>query len=329
MPFPGAVGIFFISAARYAVPFFFMISGYTLFRYIELPSYTAKVCSRVKRNLFMALTGLVVYYAIDVLKCLMKGEGILAFTARYFEPKNLLLFLFANVVPPGSGSIVWFLFALIYAYLIKLLIQPKRKNVYTVAGWSLLAMLVANVAKVYFTAFPTELFGVDLSSYWLYGNWLFVGLPCVNIGLALAKLFEEYSESLQKRRKHCWLAMAVCLLLNFAFCLYLDRKYGMYLSYTPFTLLIDAIIFLLSTKDFVSERNALSWIGKNLAGDIYLWHHTQIFISNFVITMLGIGGSAVAEWGQPVLVICMTLVLCTGLYFLKCRIESKVSTHAQ
>lgn len=329
MPFPGVVGIFFISAARYAVPFFYMISGYTLYRYLEMPSYTAKVRSRIKRNMIMALTGLAVYFAIDVLKCLMKCESILAFTARIFEPKNLLLFLFANVVPPGSGGIVWFLFALIYAYLIKLLIQPKRKNVYTVAGRSLLAMLIANVAKVYFVAFPTELLGVDLSSYWLYGNWLIIGLPCVNIGLALAKLFEEYCEGLQMWRKYCWLTMAVCLLLNFALCLYLDRKYGMYLSYTPFTLLIDAIIFLLSTKDFIGERSIISWIGQNLASNVYLWHETQLFVSNFAITTLGLTGSTLVAWGQPFLVIGMTLTLCIGLYFMKSKIKSKISIQAQ
>ena len=46
-PFPGTLGIIFSSAGRFAVPFFFMISGFSLFDYLGTPLF----CTKIKKKI--------------------------------------------------------------------------------------------------------------------------------------------------------------------------------------------------------------------------------------------------------------------------------------
>lgn len=328
-PFPGATGIFFISIARFAVPFFFMISGYTLYRYCETEKFNQKIKERILRNLRTAGIGLAVYFLIDIVKCVLQSKSVFQFITRIFEIRNLALFVGFNVIPPGSGGIVWFVFALIYAYLAILLFKPQKKHVQTM-GWAALTwMLVLCAAKVFFTAKPMSLFGLDLSSYWLYGNWYGIGLPSVLLGMMTAQLVDERPEWIRKIRKFALPLAVLCVLPNFALCLFLDKSLSMYLSYTPFTLVMDFMVFVASTDDRIGQRNLMAVIGNRLSSDIYLWHHTQIFIFNYVILFLGLSGSVLDTWIKPFAIILMATALSTMLCFIKTkRTIKKQATNA-
>ena len=308
IPFPGTVGTFFVSLARFAVPLFYMISGYTLYRYIEGNKYKSKVADRIKKNSIVTGTALLAYLFVDIAKCILQHESISEYLSDMVEIENILLFLIVGIIPISSGKVLWFIYGLVYVYVIMYVIPPQKKHVYRNAVISSVIMVLFSMAKVIFTAYPVTLAGINLSEYWIYGNWAVIGFTSVTIGIAIAKFVEEYPEKIKTLCFYSPIIGFLCIVINFIVCFKLDLKYGMYLSYTIFTLILDLLIFVISANDFMSHGNPIVIFGKKHSRNVYLWHPIFVSLTNYAVILLKLQNTWLEAWIQPFTVIVATII---------------------
>ena len=115
-PFPGNVGTVLSQIGISGVIFFFLISGYSA--YDKDDSVACKnLLKRLKRNLIVTLIILAIYFIFSILENLVSGT-IIEFFDNFKNP-----WLFPRMIALGDFSFIygdplWFLVALIYAYLI-------------------------------------------------------------------------------------------------------------------------------------------------------------------------------------------------------------------
>lgn len=314
IPFPGIVGVFFVSLARFAVPLFYMVSGYTLYQYIETNTYKTKVLKRIKKNAWITIVGILVYFLFDIAKCILRHESISEYLIGIVAPDKLLMFLFVGIIPIDSAQILWFIYGLVCIYVLLYFFMPRKKNVYRNAIISLIVMISFFVGKIVCTAFKIHIWGIDFSKDYIYGNWIVIGLTSVTIGIALKKFVDDYPSIIKRVRRFFPTITIICIILNFILCYTLDRLFGMYLSYTVFTLILDFWVFILATDDRMSPNNIMSVIGNNHSRNIYLWHPIFISITNYLLIFLGLDGTTIARWGQPIVVIAATIMFSGILY---------------
>lgn len=174
--FPGDFGIAVKAVARFAVPFFFLCSGY--FLYGNTPE---KICQKTWRIAKLLLFAVLVYVCADVCNYAVAQdfEGLQSYFLSFIAPKklrNLILFNDSLV-----GAHLWYLFATVYVYGIYYFIEkhrlPDSLTVTASAALLVLHLLIWHAFLVF--EITTESF--------LVRNFLFVGFPFVSLGRVLKK----------------------------------------------------------------------------------------------------------------------------------------------
>ena len=174
--FSGLTGDIVDALARFAVPVFFMISGYFAYS-----NSTEKLISKMKNIIKIYFLGAVIYICFyGILALYDVGiKGAMWYCILYFNPMSIVKFIVFNV--PRSSEHLWFLVALIYVYgLHYFVVKWKIKDcVYLWIGVVLLAIHL--------------LLGVGLSSIGIVippcviRNFLFMGYPFYCIGMLIRK----------------------------------------------------------------------------------------------------------------------------------------------
>ena len=162
-----------MAIARYAVPFFYLISGY--FLYDPSDDTTARI-KRIKRSLLKAarltLVMFVLYAVLNCIACLIKSINPFYWLYSKMNTKVFLEFIILN----HTGficPIIWYLLALIYALAVLLLIVKYKKV--NLAYFLIPVLLVINL-----------FIGHILKLEWFYqGNWLFTALPFILSGMLI------------------------------------------------------------------------------------------------------------------------------------------------
>ncbi len=322
--FPGVWGVFFESLGRIAVPLFFMVSGYSLYYYLGTPGYKQKLRKRIGRIFRITVTALVIYFVLDLLKNVITHDSNAAFLAGLVQPLNIAKFVLLGVMPPSSGGVLWFMMALLYVYCLKYLLpEPSKDSLYRSALTAFLFMLLLNGLKIFFSVYPHSVCGLDLSSSWLYGNWLAIGLPSVVIGTGAARYIEEHKDSFAGKAVPMLWAIALLMLLNFALAYIVDKAPGIYLSYSLFTLAADLLVFALPA-DTVTRDNSLVLLGKYHCLNVYLWHPVFITVVTVAFGILGLSNSDAAAFAKPVLVAAGAIILSLIIFILGKSFNKKV-----
>ena len=174
--FSGLAGDIVEALARFAVPVFFMVSGYFAYS-----NSIEKIISKMKNIIKIYFWGAVIYICFyGILALYDVGiKGAMWYCILYFNPVLIVKFIVFNV--PRSSEHLWFLVALIYVYgLHYFVVKWKIKDcVYLWIGVVLLAIHL--------------LLGVGLSSMGIVippcviRNFLFMGYPFYCIGMLIRK----------------------------------------------------------------------------------------------------------------------------------------------
>ena len=138
--FPGQAGLLGKVMARCAVPFFFMEYGY--FCYYQNCNASKRILSKILHIMKLFAVSVVFYF---IWECFMKawnGErvwtcfnGLLCFVFLFFVSTEHLKEFFVYISTSPVRAHLWFLPALIYCYLLALLIEKwrMRKAAYCMA----------------------------------------------------------------------------------------------------------------------------------------------------------------------------------------------------
>lgn len=166
--FPNPFGLYVAAIARFAVPFFLMVSGYYAFKADEADALRV-ARRRLASTAKLTLAGTLFYAASNTLRQLILGQSALSWISPLFTPEGIFNFFVFNRAVVLS-SVMYYLFMLLYVYGIFLLIIKTRT---LRAAYALVPVLLFACVAL------DEFFGLP----WYYsGNFLLTGLPFFLLG---------------------------------------------------------------------------------------------------------------------------------------------------
>lgn len=182
--FQDGVGIYFDAFARFAVPLFFVVSGFYSYQ-ISL----SKIKKRIMNLVYLSLFSTLVYTAFNIARLIVAGNvaGISSYFGKYLNA-NVLIRLFVFNIPISSEHL-WFLFALIYVYVIFYLVTKYKISVGLFLGASALLLFTHILLGEFSLAI-----NVDYPAF-VVRNFIFMGVPFFSLGLIAKKYAQKITQT--------------------------------------------------------------------------------------------------------------------------------------
>lgn len=294
--FPGFTGDAIWRLAQFAVPIFFMTSGYFAYNTDrELVNIVLK--RRSRRILWLSIWTSLLYFVLtngyNVIKngCLQWGTSANLFSST-------LKFIVFQDVDFSGGFHLWFLWALFWSYIILLLINYF--DLLEVAHKSLLLLLVMNVV---------------LSSLRLYYGWswhstgnVLTAIMWVLIGTYIAR--NRYRMNISNKKLILYAVLGAIWSLT----LLLKMTY----DFSQIGIIIFAVsLFLLAVNNpNISVGGSIEKIGRKYSLDIYIFHILVAMIFTKMLIYVG-DDLFYIMWLKPIMVV-------VGTFFVA-KIREKIS----
>ncbi len=313
--FPGKAGEILDALARFAVPFFFALSGrFLLGLKDETPPDIRKKTGRTLGKI-LAVTAKVylIYTIFSLIYHLINKESIAYwFTSKYNpeEAKWFLLFNSGRFIYDGSYTFdhLWYLFALIYVLILIYIFAPVLRKWYK--GLIVILLFFLYFGEALQTYYPIRPFGINICTWYVMRNWLFVGMPFVLIGILFSdyvqgkkkKLGEdEYEKMLMRFKSMGLMLLGTGILLTIVE----NSIWGKKEVYIGSLLMVGGILFL---SESLKTGLGIIWkIGKRAASNIYFYHVLIIAIFDFMVAM-GVF-MPLPMWAKPLLIMAVCILL--------------------
>lgn len=252
-----------IHFARFAVPFFFIITGF----FVRFDN--SKLKSYIKKLFFLCVKGIIVYGILNIF-VKVKSKEFLAWIFALTDYKILFKITILNWVTPllGVGHL-WFVFADLYAlgllYILYEIISKKQADM-ILYGWSFLSFGLIFSLQIY-----SEISNTNIESiYWR--NFLFFAIPCLTVG----HLIRENNNFLLRINQYSVYIFGGIISIFILETVFFEKEYEFYVS----SLLIAIYCFAIAVNK--PNINILNHMGKNLSGDIYFYHYLFIVLINIL-----------------------------------------------
>lgn len=176
VPFYGRIDDVVDALARFAVPFFFLVSGFYSYGITR-----DKIKRRIAHILFLLVFAVSIHIIYNASCLLIKQDyhGLVQYFGRYLNPKNMLKLLLFN--RSLSASHLWYLYAILYIYIIRYfttLFGIRDKLFWVVSVLGLCLHL--------FTGEFLSALGIVIPNY-LIRNFAFMGIPFFGLGMLANK----------------------------------------------------------------------------------------------------------------------------------------------
>lgn len=286
--FPGKLGIIVQAVSRFCVPFFFMVSGYFCFygKGAEEKSVKQKLKPIIKLTILAVILNL-----CWVIAGVFRGSQNINVSI-----KDIVVFIFFNT-PFILISSYWFLFALIYDYLLYMIV--KKYNLYKLAYIMIPVLLVCYVIL----AQGLHIAGIRIPGY-LYKNFLIEGFPFFMLG--------HFLHSRQDKINIKNSVLLIMIILFSALCLLerdlLGRDFGVNICSIPQVI----AIFIFGMVNPLKGSGVLQRIGKSDSMYVYVFHPVVYRVLEVLYHVLGISESSIALYLMPIVTILSSLVLAEG-----------------
>ena len=173
--FYGKMGIVVDALARFAVPFFFLVSGYYSYK-IPLE----KIKKRIKKLLVLLITSAVCYTIFEIVKLLKYNpDELVVFLNKYTDIGTYLNLLAFNV--PVSSGHLWYFLAIIYVYIIFYFVTKFHIKAHVIFITSLFLLLLHVILGE-----GLSVFGI-ITPIPYVRNFLLMGVPFFALGLFVNK----------------------------------------------------------------------------------------------------------------------------------------------
>ena len=279
----------FQSCARFAVPLFFMISGY----YAESKKHTQKAIHMAK----ICLGASVYWILFRYLMCFVGGnkQDLISLTIELFAPASWIRLLIFNDDP--YIQLLWFLFSLLYCYLIFGFFRGIGKLnilISLILPCLCLHFLIGNIIA------PLGVIDIDLAYY--RNAWL-MGIPLFMIGYVLRKKRQAILGRLDK-----WINVPniiICFLISIVEWCITGYRCQMHVG----SIFAAALIVLYAEK--YPERHCfkpISIIGEKYSLYIYILHYSVYLCLDKAGEISGINKNIVFKCIQPILVIFLSIM---------------------
>jgi hypothetical protein len=290
--FPDPVGLYVTALARFAVPFFFAVSGRFL---LADAGSTVEIRDRVLRSLkkLLKITALVylIYQLYSVIYHIGIGVSLSDVISDRFNIgsfKRFLLFNSGKIIYDDSYAFdhMWYLFAMIYVLIFIFAFAPVLRKGYRAV------MIILMLCLHFFTFMQgireIRILGISFTTWYVTRSWLFTGIPYVLLGILWGDIVgriradripEEYG-----RIAALWKIPGICFLTTgiLSTCVeaYLMGGKDIYMG----SLLMVLGILLLS--EAYAEKGTVIWkIGKSASSNIYFYHVLILAVLNLAADM--------------------------------------------
>ncbi len=318
--FPGRFGEAMDALARFAVPYFFAVTGRFLLANTDTDTkeIRKKTCKTLKKAVLITAKVYVIYLIFSAIYHLSIDVSLSEWFASKFNKAEMLNFIIFNsgkLIYDGSYTFdhMWYLFALIYVLVLIIIFAPVLRKWYK---WlSALLLFLLYFGELLQTYYPIRPFGINICTWFVLRNWLLVGLPFVLVGIVFADYitdkrissseadFKEWQRRLMPRA--AWGLVIGCI-LSVAERMYFDKKE----VHLGSLIMVVSILFL--SECGISFGKHIWRIGKEASGFIYFYHVLFIAIIDF-LALKGILPYP-PMWLKPLLVM---FVFVAGYYLIK------------
>ena len=278
-PFPGTFGVIVSALARFAVPFYLMVSGYYACRETD-GAMLAAAKKQLRSTAKLTLTGTIFYAVCNTLRDTLSGGHPLAWFFSLLNATALRRLLIFNRAIFLS-SVMYYLFMLLYVYILYILIIRVRAMRFAYAA--ILPLLSTGVVLNEFMVAP-----------WYHtGNWLLTGLPFFLLG--------HYIAAKKPRIAHPeWFILPGALLL----CLETRLNTEIYVSLGS---LILSVSILLTCLAHPKARVPESLVRFGRSGSVVLFI-IHCAVRDFVKLALP-SGFPLYAWALPLMVLALSIAL--------------------
>ncbi|MBO4878053.1 MAG: acyltransferase [Ruminococcus sp.] len=290
--FPGAFGKCMSTIGSCGVMLFFMISGYHAYGTRE--KMCPKLMKRFRRNLLITVIALLIYFAVEACSHISQPHDLERWLRNFTKPKLYLDMFIFNELEIINADPLWFMIALLYAYLI---------------FWLMYRLKLERFAKYAMPLFILLRIGLETYKYYTDGDWricsnVFVAaLPLMLLGYCIA---EKKEKLLRIPAAAAAISGIVMLILLFILVIKDPFRYNISQIF-KLAVVVSALLFSLK-KPALRIFPPLCALGGKYSLHVYLWHMPVIVLLYPLCVKLGVS-ERFYEWYLPVIVAAVSIVL--------------------
>lgn len=307
--FPGKMGFAVRQISRFAVPSFFLISGF----FFRSPKSQLATTARKLRHAMLLFLG-AMFFLLALSALGIGGISLRAYVHGFLRLPDLLRFFISNA--PYQWPHLWFLGALVYIYLFALLWFGDGRRLQTAGplGVVLLACMTAFQEFAEWLPFNPILpiSGIQIPFFVLF---IFRGLPFFLLGIWL-RTQEDSLHMLQMPS----FANTV-LVIGGAILAILEAKWTVGSQFYIGNYLMISGMFLWAVRNPSSGYHPLVFVGRNLSMPVYIVHITAARWIGGVLLLAGIEDNPAVHWAMPIFVLCLSLALATIFHVARTRLH--------
>lgn len=300
IPFKGEFGKYFTAISRFAVPIFFIISGFFYQQTVKKGNENKQIIKILK----LCIIANFIYLVYRIIMLTLNDDNILSWLQKTFSFKNFLEFIFLNESPLAVH--LWYLNAFLYVLIIMKFINKynKYKLLYFITPLLLIFDLILGKYSL--------LFFQQNIPYLYVRNFLFVGLPYFAIGIYINNIMNKYPLNIRVSKIRNLLIIFIVLfcvttilerfiLVQFG----INAKRDHYISTTFLAISLFLYFVGITNKNKNRFINYIAELGKNYSTNIYIFHYMIIGIFNKLFN-----DSIIYDYLGPIIVFISTLILC-------------------
>ena len=289
--FPGAFGEYVVVLSHFASPIFFITAGY--FAIHTTAAKTKKSIKKMCRYILFA-------YVLNFLRLILlpREPSVFshAFWGSIFSIRHLSFFVLLN--ESYISGVVWFLFAMLYCYLFRLLLRRQ-----TLIKLSYFCTFVTIIIPILTLINHNQ--WINVNNVWLRG------IPFFAIG-GYIRLYIESGKPPISRLNSLLLAMIGVILISIS---YVTKSQLWHLG----TLFLSPSLYYIATQSNV-KKNFLCPLGYKYSFMVYIMHPVVINVYDYYRPTIGL----MESWLRPICIIILTIIVSLLYYFIKDNIKALV-----
>lgn len=288
--FPGETGKAISYLFKFAVPCFFMISGYFLYAN-DANKVRERCLRRFTKNLKLLLWATVLYAGIDIFRLANEGSfSLLNWLTTNFSLPELLPKIFLGSFFNGT---MWYLHALLWSYICIYLLSKIAKL--QRLHWLAFALLFLHlIVRLYARTQGFEWFTPKY-----FSNFAGFGVPFILIGYTLAAHYEKLNTFKDSQ------------LLGLAAIGFVMQYAEYYVFKQPMDIFLGSILFSIGLFAFALKHptqkfsQSLNYIGEELSLTIYIEHIAVLWLMGLFITF----DSVWLQWIHPIVAVLICILV--------------------
>ena len=293
--FPGIAGKLIYGPARFAVPFFFMVSGYYVYSE-DREKVINGLPRKIKHIALLLIETELIYLVWHIIQNAIGGGwgSVETWFSDTFSVSKLIRFLIFQTTPIGDVS--WFLVALLICYL----------ATYGIAYfnlWGITAVFIPILLGVnIFLGEIAPFFGIDTQWYWCSNFWM-LGFPYYAMGYWIKRNQNSFGNRCTARNIVFVVILSVLLITVERI---MTNASQLFIGNIPLVMIL--FMFCIKYPYKLPKNRNIDSIADKYSFHIYILHPIIRDVYGKVFEVLGLNNNTVILWIRPIVVFLLSLI---------------------